>query len=219
MSWPGKRASAAGGSASRRPVLGRAVALWLPCAVTATILAGTGYALAQHVLRSGANDPQIQVAHDAAERLGSGAAPSDVAAGPLVDLASSPDVTVGVFDAHGHALASTARLDHGVPHPPLGVLTAARSNGQDIVTWQPRSGVRQAAVIVPFAAAQGDGFVVAARSLRTVEQREDDVLAIAGLGWLVTLGCTAAACVIASRLWPSSSPAEFPASPENPRTD
>jgi hypothetical protein len=172
---------------SRRPMLSRAVALWLPAAVTATVLAGTGYGLAQHVLRSGANDPQIQVAHDAAGRLASGAAPSDVAAGPLVDLASSPDVTVGVFDAQGEALASTARLDNGVPRPPLGALSTARSNGQDVVTWQPRPGVRQAAVIVPFAGARGDGFVVAARSLRPVEQREDDALAIAVLGWLLAL--------------------------------
>jgi hypothetical protein len=204
MRWPGEREVVAAGFVPVRLLLRRAAALWLPAAVAATVLAGTGYGLVQQMLRSGANDPQIQVAHDAAERLASGAAPSDVASGALVNLATSLDVTVGVFDAKGQALASTARLDNEVPHPPTAALTAAQSSGQNVVTWQPRLGVRQAAVIVPFASSKGAGYVVAARSLRLIEQREDDALTIAALGWLLTLGCAAAAAVIASRLWLTS---------------
>jgi hypothetical protein len=57
-------------------------------------------------------------------------------------------------------------------------------------------------VIVPFVSRQADGLVVAARSLRLVEQREEQVLAIAVLGWLIALGGVAAA--IAARLWPTA---------------
>ena len=190
----------AGRSPSR--LLTLATALWLPVATAATVLAGTGYALAQHVLRSAANDPQLQVAQDAARRLAGGEAAADVAAGPDVDLATSLALSVGVFDTADRPLASTARLGGTVARPPVGAMHAARTGGQDVLTWQPRPGVRLAAVIVPFTGPQGAGTVVAARSLRLVEQRENDVLVLAGLGWLVALCGAAVAALLGAALWP-----------------
>lgn len=78
---------------------------------------------------------------------------------------------------------------------PQGVLDSAQQHGQNRVTWQPEPRVRSAAVTVPFGGAQ-PGYVLAGRSLREVEQREDNLLLLALLGGLITLGATLVATVI-----------------------
>jgi len=52
----------------------RAVVAWLPLAVATTLLCGLIYAVLEYDLRSGADDPQIQMAEDAATRLDAGTA-------------------------------------------------------------------------------------------------------------------------------------------------
>ena len=46
---------------------------WLPIGFVVTLLCGLIYVSGQFILRSGANDPQIQIAEDAAHVLGAGA--------------------------------------------------------------------------------------------------------------------------------------------------
>ena len=67
------------------------------------------------------------------------------------------------------------------------------------MTWQPRSGVRIAAVVVPWRG----GTVLAGRSLRLVETREDEALLLAAGGWLVGLVVIGASSVVAATIWPS----------------
>jgi hypothetical protein len=90
------------------PLIRRALAFFLPVAVLVTALCGLVYLEVQQDLRSGANDPQYQLATDAATRLDGGTAPSSVV-----------DSTPGVD------LATDATLDGGRPAPPDGVLDAA----------------------------------------------------------------------------------------------
>jgi hypothetical protein len=59
----------------RSPLLRRALAFYVPVAVLATLCCGLVYALVQQDLRQSANDPQIQMAQDAARALDSGARP------------------------------------------------------------------------------------------------------------------------------------------------
>ena len=61
--------------AGHRNLLLQAVGFWLPAAAVATLAAGFFYGEVQHELRSGANDPQVQMAEDATARLDSGALP------------------------------------------------------------------------------------------------------------------------------------------------
>lgn len=72
----------------------------------------------------------------------------------------------------------------------LAGLVSTNSRREDRVTWQPRDGVRIAAVVVAYSG----GTVVAGRSLREVESRADDALAVTGLAWLTCLVLTLAAC-------------------------
>jgi hypothetical protein len=165
---------------------------WLPLAVVATVLAGSAFAIGQQLLRTGANDPQVQLAEDAAAQLQSGAAPTDVIPPSATEISSSLASWVLVYGPDRKQLAGSARLDGKVVDYPASVFDNAPSGGRrDEVTWQPRPGVRAATVVVGFKG----GWVVAGRSLRLVEEREDAVGQLAIAGWLAALVATALAVV------------------------
>jgi hypothetical protein len=176
----------------------------------AVILAGiaTGvalglYAIPQHVLRSGANDPQIQLATDAAARLEGGAAPSEAVPTGDVDMARSLAPFVIAYDDQGRPLASQAKLNGEVPVPPSGVFDYVRQNREERVSWQPilgsTRGVRIAAVVERVGGAH-PGFVLAGRSLREVELRIAQVEQMAGLTWVGMLVLIVIGTLIYGRL-------------------
>ena len=178
----------------------RFVALFLPSVVVATALCGVLYLVGQQALRTGANDPQEQLATDAASRLDSGATPASVAGGAAVDLRADLAPFVVVYDPQGQVLATNGRLDGASPTIPSGVLANARATGRDAVTWQPRPGLRFATVTIPW----NGGTVMAGRSLRLVEERIRDLGPLVGVAWLVTLVALAVASGLAVRVWPRS---------------
>jgi hypothetical protein len=55
-------------SEPRRPLIRTAIAVFLPLAVLGTLLSGLVAVVAQQVLRTGADSPQLQLAEDAARR-------------------------------------------------------------------------------------------------------------------------------------------------------
>lgn len=168
---------------------------WLPLAVLAFLLAALVYAGAQHNLRASANDPQIQMAEDSAAVLASGEqSPSAVVGDRRIDIDRSLAPFLIIFDDGGQPLASSARLDGQIPLPPAGVFTDVKARGAARFTWQPQPGVRSAAVVMHYAGTQS-GFVLAGRSLREVEIRESEQLALAGMAWLAALGGTLVAVV------------------------
>jgi hypothetical protein len=127
----------------RSPFVRRALAFVLPLAVLATLCCGLVYATDQQNLRSGANDPQIQMANDAASALDAGAAPSTLVTVSRIDVARSLAPFLVIFDSSGKVLATDGQLDGDDPIPPAGVLTLAASNPPDIVTWHPGTVVRR----------------------------------------------------------------------------
>ncbi len=169
---------------------------WLPLAVAATVLAGTSFLIGQQMLRTGANDPQVQLAEDAAARLQAGASPADVIPANETDIATSlaPWVIVYGLDRKPLPGADSATLDGKPADYPTPVFDNVPLGGpRDQVTWQPRPGVRAATVVVSFKG----GWVVAGRSLRLVEEREDLVAELAIAGWLAALAATAVAVLAA----------------------
>ena len=175
-------------------MLTRIAALWLPAAIGMTVIAAVLYAAIQQDLRLGADDPQQQLAHDAAARLDDGALPAQVIPKEAVNAGRSLAPFVIVYDRGGMTLATSAPM---LGTPPMGVFDSARSSGENRRTWLAEPGdVRVAAVIVPYR----DGYVLAGRALREVESREDRILLIVAAGWLAALGASAAAAVAAAQL-------------------
>ena len=143
------------------------------------------YASVQQAHRSGLNDPQIQIAEDAAATLAGGAAPASVVPGGHVDLARSLAVWVTVVDASNQPIASSAMLDGRIPVPPPGVLDIARHHREDRVSWQPRSDVRSA--IVACSVGRSGAVVIAGRSMREVEERESRLIVMTIIAWIGAL--------------------------------
>ena len=189
------------GSVSLPVRLRLAILVFLPLAVVATGLAGLVYLVAQQDGRWLANEPQVQLAEDAAARLDAGGTPGDQVGPASVDIARSLAPFVVVYGTAGTILATDGTLDGQPPAVPAGVLTSARVTGRDAVTWQPRPGVRIATVTV----AWNGGTVLAGRSLRLVEEHADSLEVIVGGGWLATLAALAVAAGAVARLWPKSS--------------
>jgi hypothetical protein len=190
-----------GGDLSRR-----AVAIFLPLAVLATLTCGLVYVEVQQALRSGANDPQYQMAEDTASRLDAGAKAADlVDTAERVDAATSLAPFTIIFDSAGRVLASDVVLDGGQPVPPSGVLSAAKPGSPNAVTWQPREGVRIASVTV----AWSGGTVLVGRSLQRVEEQEWNTQLIAGAAWLVALVALAGAAIVAAWVWPTGAEGRY----------
>ncbi len=156
---------------------------WLIIGVIVTGFSGLLYIAVQQDLRHGANDPQIQMAEDAAGKLANGQPFSDVVPTEQVDIAKSLAPYIIVFDATGKPLASSAQLNGQMPTIPPGVFDYVKQNGEDRFTWQPQDGVRSAVVVTHFQGSRS-GFILAGRSLREVEKREDAIMQLVFLGWI-----------------------------------
>jgi hypothetical protein len=184
-------------------LVGRAAVVWLPVAAAAVLLTGLVYVVAQQDLRMAANDPQLQLAQDAAAALDAGAAAEGVVPSGEIDIATSLAVFTIVTDASGAILAGNAMLDGTPPKVPAGVLRTARDGQNDLVTWQPRDGVRIAQVTVGWRG----GAVTVGRSLAEVERRADVLLAVCAMGLAATLLALGVVSLFVAWLTRSRSPA------------
>ena len=153
--------------------------------ILAAALIGAGVTLftaaaVQQNYRLSANDPQIQLAEDAAAGLSKGLQPEAVVGSQKVDASASlaPFVTVYSGGKPYQALATSGYFtDNKILAPPPGAFDTARATGEDRFTWQTLEGQREAAVLV-YADSPQPAYVLAARNLREVESREQSLRAM-----------------------------------------
>jgi hypothetical protein len=170
-------------------LLVRTIVRWVPIAVAVTGLALAVVLAVQTDLRLSGNDPQIQMAEDAAKALEDGTDIASVVPATTIDLRVSLAPFLVVFDDQGAPIAASAELDGRMTRLPAGVFEYVRQNGEDRVSWQPDPEVRIAAVVVQINS-PGNGFVMAGRSLREVEARKSVVQSQVGAAWLAILATT-----------------------------
>lgn len=182
-------------SLSRNPILVHAVVLGL----ILTVLGGAAAATFQGMLRSGANQPQAQMAAFYASEIASGVTADEAIPRGYVDLQRSLEPFVIFYNDHGEPTTSTGYLNQSIPKPPAGVFEYLRSHSTDTVTWQPQPDVRIAAVIhrVP---GPDSGFILSGRSLREVEEQEAAFWRMAFSGWFVILGLLALGAILLQRV-------------------
>lgn len=162
---------------------------WLPFAVVITLLSLFIYIVAQQVIRLSANNPQAQIANDAAIALSSGAIPNTIVGTEKIEISKKLGTFIMVYNDNNKILASSAVLDGQAPNYPEGILNYTKQNNEDRVTWQPRSGVREATVAVRYSG-EASGVVVAGRSLIESEKLIDKIGVDCLIGWLVTMFLT-----------------------------
>ena len=161
---------------------------WLFAAYFITIICALVYGVGQQILRQGAYDPQIQIARDLGQAFASGQSPQDLGQASF-DIEKSLSPFIVVYDSSGKALVATALLNGRQPNLPVGVFDYTKKHGEDMFTWQPKNGVRVAAVVEYFSGAGGknSGFVLAGKSLKEVELRIVRIGVIVGAAWILLL--------------------------------
>lgn len=152
-------------------------------AVLISILFASIYLVAQQTLRQNANDPQIQLAEDNAASFTRGSTPSIIGDANKTDIANSLAPFLMIYDNNRQLVVASAVLDGNTPVLPPGVLSNTSETRENRLTWQPRGGVRIAAVVVKYK----NGYILAGRSLREVEIRENDALYMVMIGWLISM--------------------------------
>ena len=160
--------------------------IWLPFAVVISAFCLLAYTTVQQALRQGLNDPQIQMAEDTAYALNNGATIDSVTAGSKVEMSRSLAPFSDIYDSSGKPMAGSGLLNGQLPGYPKGALDTAKQNGDNRVTWQPNADVRIASVVMPYS----NGFVMAGRNMREVEQRESQTEMFAGVTWILALIAT-----------------------------
>ncbi len=165
--------------------------IWVPLAIGVTCVCGLIYLSIQQSERQSLNDPQIQIAEDAAAILKNGGSAVDVVpSSTTIDAAASLAPWIAVYDATGTPLQSDAVLSGEAPRPPQGSFDAARAKGTNLPhnTWESADGTRTALVLVWVPEKQV--FVGAGRNMREVENREWNLEFLLAVGWIVTLALT-----------------------------
>lgn len=151
------------------------------------VLTGLGFVAAitlQQVLRRGANQPQEQMTDIYARLWAQGGVAAVSLPQQPVDMRESLEPFAILFDDAGNPMKSSGQLDGAVPRPPAGVFAYLREHGTDTFTWQPRPGVRIAAVMRRV----NDGYVLVGRSLRVTEAGEARLRMITFSGWFLVVG-------------------------------
>ncbi len=149
-----------------------------------SLIYGTIYVTAQQVYRSSADDPQIQIAEDAANQIKNGADPKGIATSSVEVTRSLAPFTI-VYDKDRNVIASNASLDGAVPTIPPGIVDNTKQSGSLRFTWQPRGGVRLATVTQRVEGT--DTVVLSGRSLREVEERDDTLRLLVAAAWVFSL--------------------------------
>ena len=161
----------------------------LSAAAVVTVVTGLIYVAVQQNYRSGANDPQLQIARDINDRLRRGSSIQKYLQ-DSVNLNSDLAVFTTLYDGRAMPVQSSGFLDGKIPRLPSGVFDFARTNGEERVTWQPRPGIRMATVVL-HAGLPSIAFIVVGRSLQEIEVREQSLRISVVTCWVIAMGLIA----------------------------
>lgn len=166
------------------------IQLTVGCAIL-SMLCACGYGVIQQNMRHSANFPQQTIVDRASVALASGADVRGQIPDGNVNVQSSLEPFLIVYNNSGTVVGSNVHLNGNTPTLPRGVFDYARTHGVDKLTWQPTSTTRIAAVI-EYYEGNGGGFVLSGRSLRVVEDEETSLLRITEWTWAGILGAFSA---------------------------
>jgi hypothetical protein len=145
----------------------------------------------QQNYRLSANDPQVQLADDAAAQLKQGQPAATIVGPRQIDAGTSLAPFVTIYDGGDEhtSLASSGHFEGHTLTLPAGVFKNAKAHGEERFTWRTIEGQREAVVLLYVDDPQ-PAYVLAARNLREVETREDELRleTLAALAGVALLG-------------------------------
>jgi len=170
---------------------------YITIAILATILCGLVYMTVQQSYRSNANDPQLQFAKDISSRLETNRSIENLWPNDSIEISKSLSPFIVLYDNNGNPVRSTGTIDGQLPKLPKGVFDFTRRNKEDVLTWQPRKGVRMA-MVVESAQSSTISFVAVGRSLEEVEKLEGNLTLMIIIAWLVCIGVIVLSGIVGS---------------------
>ncbi len=156
---------------------------WVPAAAIITVLSGGTYLTVQQTYRQSANDPQIQLAEDTASAISAGAAPQALIPSRKIDMTKTLAPFGIAYDDTGKVIISSVSLDGKDPVLPPGIFSTVKAHDESRFTWEPQKGIRIAAVVKKY----NKGYILAGRSMREIEKRENQLLMQTALVWGVAM--------------------------------
>jgi hypothetical protein len=147
-----------------------------------TIILGVVYIAVQQNYRSGANDPQMQLAYAIRDQLQKGKSIEMYFQKDTIDLQKSLSVFVASYDENGSPIQSNGLIDGKLPQIPLSVIRYVKMHKEDWITWQPRKNIRLATGILATGSTPVS-FIAVGRSLKNVEDRVSNLITMIGIGW------------------------------------
>src|SRR4051794_505557 len=108
------------------------IVTWLALVALSVAMPMLVYVSTQQSLRLGANDPQIQLAEDAAAQLAAGKESTSLIPTTTVDIDRSLAPFMIIYNSDGSLAASSAQLNGHNPVLPDGVLNDVATNNQQI---------------------------------------------------------------------------------------
>lgn len=152
------------------------------------------YAVAQNILRSEADDPQIQMAEEASFLLNHNAPMGPIVPEIGVELSESLKPFLQIYDEKGSLLDGNATMNGISPKIPKSALSYAKDHGgKNRLTWRLESGAKIAAVIYHYGG-KNPGYAVAGRSLRETENRIGDIGKLCFFFWFGIMFSVGAFC-------------------------
>lgn len=155
--------------------------------VIITVIFLTIYTAVQQGYRTAANDPQIQLARDIKNNIELQKPYELLLPKDSIDISKSLGIFVIFYDNKENPIFSTGFLNGNMPQVPPGVLDHAKSDNENVISWQPQTNTRQA-LVIEHVSNSTIGFVAVGRSLQEVEIREFNLLKIVGIGWAISIG-------------------------------
>jgi len=152
--------------------------------IIVTLFAGMVYLVAQQLLRQNANEIPTQEAMSVIYKLSSGVPLSDFSKTDNIDMLATLEPFFQIYDSSKVLVTSSAVIGTTTPIVPNGVLLYVDEAGlANNVTWQPKTRVRAAIVVMPINDKNFTGYVVGGRSLKETEIIIDKLLVVSALGW------------------------------------
>lgn len=150
-----------------------------------TLFSSIVFVTVMQSLRLSANDPQVQISGDILSSLSQGADPKQLSP-TTVDMASTTNPFVIIYDNNEKALGSTVTLDKKTPVAPKAAFEKTKKYNENRFTWEPKDGLRQAVVMVKYK----DGYVLVGRSLGEVDSRIKMIMRVVGIAWVIGIAAT-----------------------------
>lgn len=160
---------------------------WIASLIIINFIYGTIYTIGQQILRQSANDPQIQIARDTSIAMAQGELATTPTTTKPLDIATTLAPFTIIYDENGQPIDGSGYLNGKLPTLPTGIFDYVKNKGEDHLTWQPQPKLRYALIVTRYTRASDQGYIAVGRSLQQVEIREDNLLLLTGVAWIITL--------------------------------